>query len=183
MELKTVENFKYLASVISSNGQCDNEISARISKPSQIIGRLCNRVLRHHNMSLTTKLKVYRAVVLTSLLYGCESWTCYFNQIQQLEQFHMQALHSILGIRWQDKITNLKVLDWAKSTSIKVMLLEAQLHSAGHIIWMGNECMPKQLFFSELAKGQRNKASHESATMTHWRAAWIGVPSSLLNST
>ena len=107
----------------------------------------CNRVLTHHNMSLITELKIYSAVVLTSLLCGCESWTIDHHEIRQLEKFPMWALCSILGIWWQDKITNLKVLDWSNSTSGEVMLLKAQLHWAGHIIWMGDECIPKQLFF------------------------------------
>ena len=68
MEMNTFKSFKYLGSIISSDGQLDKEISVRISKESQALGRLCNRVLIYHNISLTTKLKVYRAVVLTSLL-------------------------------------------------------------------------------------------------------------------
>ena len=89
MEMKTVKSFKYLGSVISSNQQLDKEISVRISKASQALRRLCNRVLTHHNVSLTAKLKVYRAVVLSSLLYGCESWTIYHHHIRQLEKLHM----------------------------------------------------------------------------------------------
>ena len=49
----------------------------------------------------------------------------------------MQALLSILGICWQGKITNLKVLDWAKSTSTEAILLKVLLFWAGHIIQMG----------------------------------------------
>ena len=141
-EMKTVKSFKYLGSIISSDGQLDKEISVRISKESQALWRLHNRVLTHHNVSLTTKLKVYRAVVLTSLLYGCEFWTIYEYHIRQLEKFHMQALHSILAVWWHDRITNLKVLDQANSISIKVMLPKAQLCWAGHIIWMGDEHIP-----------------------------------------
>ena len=111
MELKTVKSFKYLGSMISSDGQLDKEIYARINKASQTLGRFCNRVLTHHNVSLTTKLKVYTAVVLTSLLYICESRTIYAHHIRQLEKFHIQALCSILDIQWQDRIISLKVLD------------------------------------------------------------------------
>ena len=89
MELKTVKSFKYLGSMISSDGQLDKDISARISKASQALGRLCNRVLTHHNVSLNTKLKVFRAVVLTLLLYSFESWTFYCHHTNQLEKFCM----------------------------------------------------------------------------------------------
>ena len=75
LELKSVKSFKYLGSTILSDRQLNKEIFERISKPSQALGRLHKRVLSHHNMSLNKKLKVYKAVVLTSLLYGCKSWT------------------------------------------------------------------------------------------------------------
>ncbi|KAL8624768.1 hypothetical protein ACOMHN_002462 [Nucella lapillus] len=74
-ELKTVEEFKYLDSVISSDGSLDKEINARICKASQALGRLRARVLNQHNIQQSTKLKVYKTIVLTSLLYGFETWT------------------------------------------------------------------------------------------------------------
>ena len=74
-QLKTVDDFKYLGSVISKDRSLDKEISARICKASQALGRLKTRVLSQHNIRRPTKLKVYRAVVLTSLLYGCKTFT------------------------------------------------------------------------------------------------------------
>ncbi|XP_076047199.1 uncharacterized protein LOC143028697 [Oratosquilla oratoria] len=69
-------------STISNDGSLEKEISARICKASQALGRLITRVLNQRNVKLSTKLKVYRAVVLTSLLYGCESWTPYSQHLK-----------------------------------------------------------------------------------------------------
>ncbi|KAL1255557.1 hypothetical protein QQF64_013618 [Cirrhinus molitorella] len=76
-ELRTVEHFKYLGSFISSDGSLDKKISTRIRKASQSIGRLRTRVMNHRIIKKSTKIKVYKPVVLTSLLYGCETWTLY----------------------------------------------------------------------------------------------------------
>ena len=100
VELKVVDSFKYLGSMFSVDGSLDKEIAFIISKASQALGRLRNRLLNHHNVTLDTKLKVYRAVVLSSLLYGCETWTVYRRHLKQLERFHQRALRSILGIWW-----------------------------------------------------------------------------------
>ena len=108
-QLKTVDDFKYLGSVISSDGNLDKEISARICKASQALGRLKTRVLSQHNIRQSTKLKVYRAVVFTSLLYGCETWTLYRRYPKQLER----SLRTILNIKWQNRVSNLHVLDMA----------------------------------------------------------------------
>ena len=85
-------DFKYLGSVISSDGSLDKEIGARICKASQALGRLKSRVLNQRNIRQSTKLKVYRTVVLTSLLYGCETSTLYRRHLKQLERFHMRSL-------------------------------------------------------------------------------------------
>ena len=91
-QLKTVDDFKYLGSVISSDGCLDKEIRARICKASQALVRLKTRLLSQHNIRWSTKLKVYRAVVLTSLLYGCETWTLYRRHLKQLQRFYIRSL-------------------------------------------------------------------------------------------
>ena len=67
-QVKAVDDSKYLGSVISSDGSLDKESGARICKASQALGRLKTCVLNQHNVRQSTKLKVYRAVALTSLL-------------------------------------------------------------------------------------------------------------------
>lgn len=156
-QLANVEQFKYLGSTISHDGSLDREIDARVSKASQALGRLRNRVLCQHNIRLKTKLRVYNAVVLPSLLYGSESWTLYRKHMKKLESFHVRALRSILGIKWQDRITNLEVLDRAHSSSIESILIKTQLRWVGHVIRMDIHRMPRRLLYGELVDGKRNK--------------------------
>ena len=66
MEPKTVESFRYFGSMISNDGQLDKGIS----KASQTLQRLHNMTLIHHNVSLNTKLKVYRACRLSRWRYS-----------------------------------------------------------------------------------------------------------------
>ena len=143
--LVNVEHFQYLESTISCNGSLDREIDARISKASQALVSLRNRVLSEHSIRLSTKLKVYNAVVLPSLLYVCETLRLYCRHMKKLEFFHMWVLRSILGIRWQDHITNLEVLDQVKSTSIEATIIKAQLQWVGHVIRMEECRMPRRL--------------------------------------
>ena len=85
---------KYLGSTISCDGSLDREIDTRISKASQALGSLRNIVLSEHNIRLSTKLKVYNAVVPLFLLSGCETWTLYCRHIKKLELFHMLSAPS-----------------------------------------------------------------------------------------
>ncbi len=156
-KLANVDQFKYLGSSISQDGLVDNEIQARICKASQALGRLKHRVFKEHNIRMSTKISVYKAVVLPSLLYGSETWTLYRRHINKLEQFHTRALRSILGVKWQDKITNLEILDRADCTSIEAILIKTQLRWVGHVIRMDDKRMPKRLLYSELVHGKRGR--------------------------
>ena len=98
---------------------------------------------------------MYKAVVLTSLLYGCETWTLYRKHIKQLQCFHMRSLWLIMGIKWQDRVTNLEVLDRVSLASIETMVLKAQLRWTGHVIHMGPFRLLQQLLYGELRQGQR----------------------------
>ena len=113
--------------------------------------------MKQHNIQQSTKLAIYNTVVLASLLYGCETWTLYRKHIKMLERFHTRSLRSILGIRWQDIVTNLEVLDRAKSTSIEAMILKTQLRWTGHVIRMEPERIPRQLLYGELREGKRKR--------------------------
>ena len=80
-----------------------------------------------------TKIKVYRAVVLTSLLYGCETWTPYRRHERQINHFHLRCLRSILHIRWQDKVPDTDVLEQADISNAITMIHKAQLRLEGHV--------------------------------------------------
>ena len=60
-----------------------------------------------------------------------------------------------MGIRWQDRVTNLEVLDRAGLLSIEAMILKAQLRWTGHVIRMEPHRLPRQLLYGELRRGQR----------------------------
>ena len=72
-QIKAVENFKYLGSIVSSVATLDAEITARIAKATSAFRRLTRRLWTNRDIRLDTKISVYKAAVLTSLLYGCET--------------------------------------------------------------------------------------------------------------
>ena len=114
-------------------------------------------MLSEHKIRLSMKLKVYNAMVLLPLLYGGETWTLYRRHIKKLELFHMRALLSFLGIRWEDHITNLAVLDQAKFASIEATTIKAQIRCVRHVIRMDECRMQRPLMYGELQAGKRNQ--------------------------
>lgn len=153
--LNNVETFTYLGSNISSANNLDTEISNRLAKANACFGRLRKRVWNERGLRSDTKCAVYRAVVLTTLLYGCESWTLYRRHVRLLEQFHQRCLRNIMGVKWHHRISNDEVLGRAKALSIDAIVTKTQLRWAGHLVRMSDDRLPKQIFYSELTGGAR----------------------------
>nr|VZI03759.1 unnamed protein product [Spirometra erinaceieuropaei] len=142
-QLRVVENFPYLGSTLSRNTKIDDEVANRISKASQAFGRLQSTVWNRHGLQLSTKLKMYKAVILPTLLYGAETWTVYTRQARRLNHFHPSCLRRILRLNWQDRIPDTEVLERTGILSIYSMLRQMQLRWSGHLVRMDDERLPK----------------------------------------
>ena len=132
--LTLVVKFSYLGSTLSENIVVDDDISMPLSRAGAAFGNLTRRLWNEHGIATAIKVKVYKAVVITTLLYGCETWTLYRRHIKQLDQFHMRCLSKIGNIKWQDMIPNTEVLKKCNMPGIEVLLLQAQLRWCGHLV-------------------------------------------------
>lgn len=162
--LKAVEKFTYLGSTLSKSANIDYEVETRIAKASLAFGRLRESVWQKRGIKLSTKLKVYRAVVLPALLYACETWTVYERHAKNLNRFHMR---NILKITWRDKIPDMEVLAKSDIPSVYTLLRKAQVRWAGHLVWMPDSRLPKMLFYGELAEGKRSPGGQKSDSKIH----------------
>ena len=103
------------------------------SKASSPFGRLYKRVWNNNNMKTQTKISVYWAVVLTTLLYGFEAWVTYRSHVRLFQRLHRRCLRTILNIHWNEFITNVEVLEQAEVPNIEAILLKYKLQWAGHV--------------------------------------------------
>jgi len=133
----------------------DSDITSRLAKAGSAFGKLQRRLWGVHDVSLKTKIVVYRAVVLTTLLYRCERWTLYRRSIRRLDQFHLRCLRKIARVKWQNRIPNTDVLNTCGIMGREAFLLKAQLRWVGHIMRMPDSRIPKQVFLGRLASGKR----------------------------
>ena len=127
-------------SVDKFSGSCDNFGLTISTKKTEVMhqpapgrpgsvafGRLYRNVWNRRGITIGTKIKVYRAIVLSTLLYGCETWTVYQRHAKKLNHFHTTCLRKLLGIKWQDKIPDTEVLTRAGLPSIFTILMQSQL--------------------------------------------------------
>ncbi|BHF57842.1 hypothetical protein SprV_0100078800 [Sparganum proliferum] len=102
---------------------------------------------------------MYKAVILTTLLYGAETWTVYTKQARRLNHFHLSCLRRILRLNWQDRIPDNDVLERTGILSIYAILRQMQLRWSGHLVRMDDERLPKRLFYGVVATGSRRQGA------------------------
>ena len=161
-QLKAVENFKYLGSTISNDASFDVEINTRIARATAAFGRLTKRLWSNRNIRLDTKIGVYKAAVITTLLYGCGTWTLKKEQVRSLEKFHLATLRKIARIKWFHKVTNYEVLARCNIPSIQSMIDSPSLRWTGHVVRMRDERIPKALLYGRLASGRSRGGNHKT---------------------
>ena len=116
------------------------------------MSRLTKRMWENNMLTINTKMQVYQAVVLSTLLYGSEAWTLYSHQERRLSAFHLRCLRRLLNITWQDCVSNFEVSARAGLPSLFSILTTRRMRSRlGHVIRMDDRRILKDLLFGEQA--------------------------------
>ena len=160
-KLKPVHRFPYLGSTLSASVTVDDEVNRRIAQASAAFGALHKNVWTRRGLSTSTKIEVYHAVVIPSLLYSSESWTVYSRHVKQMNSFHMRCLRKLLRIQWFDHIPDTEVLERAESESIYALITRARLRWSGHVARMPDDRLPKRILYGELCSGRRSQGGQK----------------------
>ena len=90
--LNPMKEFTYLGRIIASDGHIEAELQKRITKANMSFGCIRERLWNNNNVSLRVKGKIYRAIILSTLLYGAKAWTVYRRHVKKLHAFMMRHL-------------------------------------------------------------------------------------------
>ena len=145
--VKEVSQFKYLGSVLVTDGRLDVELNIRrgkvvggCSSPWRLPHLKCllcyvkqfEKMWGTKHLSLATKVKCYKAYVLPILLFVSECWSLTKVQSQKLERVHSSCLRSILGVRLSDRHTNEHI---RKSCGVATL---SAYSTANRLRWLGH---------------------------------------------
>ena len=106
-KLGTVTSFKYLGAVVSDDGS-KPEVLSRIAQATAALTKL-KPIWRDNNISLGSKVKLMRSLVISIFLYACESWTLTAELEKRTQAFEMRCYRRLLNISYKDHVTNEEV--------------------------------------------------------------------------
>lgn len=156
LPVEQVSHFQYLGVKIGSDGTIDRELSARIQKASGAFNQLSS-IWKNRNILNNTKIRIYKAAVMTILLYGCEVWNTTKAQMKRFEVFHQRCLRRILRIKWFNRVSNVEILNRARINSIETYIAAMRLRWYGHVVRMPDERLPKYLINWTPKHGKRSR--------------------------
>jgi hypothetical protein len=107
-KIEQVKSFKYLGHTMTEDGRCETEIKCRIAQAKEAFAN--RKELLTKSLKKSTKIKIVKTLVWTTLLYGSETWTLRKEDIRKLEALEMWIWRRMEKISWTEKITNEEVL-------------------------------------------------------------------------
>ena len=162
--LEEVDSFSYLGSEVEQTSRAEKDVKIRIEKAATVYQMWRRKVFRSRNLSRRTKVQVFRAMVMSVLLYGAETWTVTQQDIRRLKTFQMRCLRDIVGVTLWDMRRNVDILEETGELPIKEQLRLKRLQWFGHLQRMPDHRPQKQLLRCRL----RGKKRRPGGTCLRW---------------
>jgi len=134
MQLEEVDQFRYVGTTFTPNGQSKDEILGRIAQARAAFGCLQRCLWSRSEIRRSTKCRIYQALVRSILLYGYETWAVRNHDLHAAEVIDRQCLRRILRIRLLDRVSNDDLLHRAHLPSVNGALLARRLKWFGHAL-------------------------------------------------
>ena len=107
-QLKNMELFKYLGSILTNDGRCNCEIECRIAMAKAAFNK--KRALFTSTLDLELRKKLVKCCIWSIALYGAETWALRALDQKHLESFEMWCWRRIEKIIYTNHVRNEEVL-------------------------------------------------------------------------
>ena len=125
--METVADFIFLGSRITADGDCSHEIKRHLLLGRQVMTNL-DSILKSRDITLSTKVRLVKAMVFPVVMYGCESWTVKKAEHQRTDAFELWCWRRLLRVPWTARKSNQSVLkETSPGYSLEGLMLRLKL--------------------------------------------------------
>ena len=131
-EFENIEAFKYLGSYVSLKHGDLQEVNCKLAEGRQRFANFQN-LWKSKQLSVHLKCNLYKALVLSAVLYSSETWTLSKLMERKLESFHCGCLRRILRVSYLEKATNEEIMSRSRLPQLSTMIMLKRIKWYGHI--------------------------------------------------
>ena len=103
-----MEEFKYPGTTLTNQNSIEEKIHSRLRQGNTFYHSVQN-LLSSNLLSKNVKIKIHRNIILSVVLYGCETWSLILREERRLKLFENRTLRRIFGPK-RDEVTG----EWRK---------------------------------------------------------------------
>ena len=134
IDVETVVDFIFLGSKITANGDCGHEMKRCLLLGSKIMTNF-DSILKSKDISLSTKVRLVKAMVFPVVMCGCESWTIKKAEHRRIGAFDLWCWRRLLRVPWTSRRSNQSILKKiSPGCSLEGLMLKLKLQYFGHLM-------------------------------------------------
>ena len=131
---KQFTDFIFLGSKIPVDSDCSHEIKRRLLLGRKAMTNL-DSLFKSRDITLLTKVRLVKAVVFPTVMYGGESWTIKKAEHQRIDAFKLWCWRRLLRIPWTSRRSNQSILkETSPEYSLEGPMLKLKLQYFGHLM-------------------------------------------------
>ena len=132
--VETVAEFIFGGSKITAVGDCSHEIKRRLLLGRKVMTNL-DSMLKSRDITLSTKVRLVKAMVFPVTMYGCESWTIKKAECRRIDACELWCWRRLLRVPWTAKRSNQSILkEISPGCSLEGLMLKLKLQYFGYLM-------------------------------------------------
>ena len=132
-------------------------------------------IFKSRHITLTTKVRLVKAMVFPVVMYGCESWTVKKAECWRLDAFELWCWRRLLRVPWTARISNQSILKISPGCPLEGLILKLKLQYFGHLM-RRVDSLEKTLMLGGIG-GRRRRGWQRMrwlvASLTRWTWVWV----------
>ena len=131
---ETVADFILGGSKITADGDCSHEIKRCLLLGRKVMSNL-DSIVKSRHITLSTKVRLVKAMVFPVVMYGCESWTIKKAECRRFDAFELWCWRRLLRLPWTARRSNQSILkEISAGCSLEGLMLKLKLRYFGHMM-------------------------------------------------
>ena len=132
--VETVSDFIFLSCKITAGGDCSHEIKRHLLLEGKVMNNL-DSIFKSRDITLSTKVRLVKAMFFPVVMYGCESWTVKKAECRRIDAFELWCWRRLLRVPWTARTSNQFILkEINPGCSLEGMMLKLKLQYFGHLM-------------------------------------------------